>query len=66
MPIKELLIYCFVATSSMVLMSFVAHMMVGGLVSPRTEMFVQFGLCATIASLIAFMAWDVAKRRKRK
>ncbi len=64
MPIKELLIYCFVATSSMILMSFVAHMLVGGLVSPRTELFVQIGLCGAVATLIGFMAWDVAKRRR--
>jgi membrane protein implicated in regulation of membrane protease activity len=64
--VKELLIYALVAASSLLLMSFVAHMLVGGLVSPQTELWITIGLCAAVACLIGAMAWDVARRRRRK
>ena len=63
---KELLIYAIVAASSLFLMTFVAHMMVGGLVSPEAELRITIGLCCTVACLIGAMAWDVARRRRRK
>lgn len=63
---KEILIYAIVACSSLFLMTFVVHMMVGGLVSPETEFKLTIGLCGLVACLIAAMAWDVARRRRRK
>lgn len=63
---KEILIYALVAASSLFLMTFVAHMMVGGLVSPETERWVTVGLCSVVGCAIAAMAWDVARRRRRK
>lgn len=63
---KEILIYVLVAASSLFLMTFVAHMMVGGLVSARTEQLITIGLCTVVACLIGAMAWDVARRRRRK
>jgi hypothetical protein len=64
--IKEILIYALVAASSLFLMTFVAHMLVGGLVSPETETLVTIGLCSVVACVIGAMAWDVARRRRRK
>jgi membrane protein implicated in regulation of membrane protease activity len=63
---KEILIYAVVAASSLFLMTFVAHMMVGGLVAPETEVKITIGLCAGVACVIGAMAWDVARRRRRK
>jgi hypothetical protein len=63
---KEILIYAVVAASSLFLMTFVAHMLVGGLVSPETEQWVTIGLCSLVACAIAAMAWDVVRRRKGK
>ncbi len=63
---KEILIYALVAASSLFLMTFVAHMMVGGLVSERTEQIITIGLCTVVACVIGAMAWDVARRRRRK
>jgi hypothetical protein len=63
---KEILIYAIVAASSLFLMTFVVHMIVGGLVSPETEQKLTYGLCALVACLIGAMAWDVARRRRRK
>jgi hypothetical protein len=39
-------------------------MFVGGLVSPETETKLTIGLCALVAALIAYMAWDVVRRRR--
>jgi membrane protein implicated in regulation of membrane protease activity len=62
--LKEILIYAVVAISSMLIMSLVVHMFVGGLVSPETETKLTIGLCALVAALIAYMAWDVVRRRR--
>jgi hypothetical protein len=62
---KEILIYVLVAASSLFLMTFVAHMLVGGLVSPETEQLVTIGLCSLVACVIGAMAWDVARRRRK-
>lgn len=61
---KEILIYGFIAISSMVLWSYVVHMMIGGLVSEETEYLVM-GIAVSIGALvIAAMAWDVIQRRR--
>ena len=61
---KEILIYAFIAVSSMVLWSYVVHMMIGGLVSEETEYLVM-GIAVSIGVLvIGAMAWDVVRRRR--
>jgi ABC-type transport system involved in multi-copper enzyme maturation permease subunit len=61
---KEILIYAFIAVSSMVLWSYVVHMMIGGLVSEETEYMVM-GIAVTIGIIvISAMAWDVIQRRR--
>ncbi len=63
---KEILIYALVAASSLFLMTFVAHMLVGGLVSAQTEQIVTIALCSLVACVIGAMAWDVVRRRRGK
>lgn len=61
---KEILIYAFIAVSSMVLWSYVVHMLIGGLVSEKTEYLVM-GIAVTIGVIIiSAMAWDVVRRRR--
>jgi len=62
---KEILIYALVAASSLFLMTFVAHMLVGGLVSAETERLLTIGLCSLVACVIGAMAWDVVRRRRK-
>jgi hypothetical protein len=62
---KEILIYALVAASSLFLMTFVVHMLVGGLVSAETEQWLTVGLCSLVACLIGAMAWDVVRRRRK-
>jgi hypothetical protein len=63
---KEIVIYALVAASSLFLMTFIVHMLVGGLVSAETELLLTIGLCSVVACLIGAMAWDVVRRRRRK
>jgi hypothetical protein len=65
-PFREIVIYAIVAASSLFLMTFVVHMMVGGIVSPQTERNLTIGLCTLVACLIGAMAWDVARRRRNR
>lgn len=64
--IKEILIYCIVAASSLFLMTFVVHMFVGGLVSEETEGWLTIGLCSVVACFIGVLAWDAVRRRRRQ
>lgn len=61
---KEVLIYAFIAVSSMVLWSYVVHMMIGGLVSKETEYMVMGIMVGIGVIIISFMAWDVIQRRR--
>jgi hypothetical protein len=63
-PLREIAVYALVAASSLFLMTFVVHMLVGGLVSEETEEYLTWGLCGVVACLIGAMAWDVARRRR--
>ncbi|BBJ23994.1 hypothetical protein W01_19210 [Candidatus Nitrotoga sp. AM1P] len=62
--IQEIIIYLIVALSSLFIMSYAVHMLVGGLVSKKTEYLLIIITCIIGVVAIGFMAWDVAKRRK--
>ncbi len=61
---KEILIYAFIAVSSMVLWSYVVHMLIGGLVSEETEYLVMGIAVAIGVTIIGAMTWDVVQRRR--
>jgi len=60
----EIFIYLVVAISSLFIMGFSMHMLVGGLVSPETEFVLIVLICFADISAISYMAWDVLQRRK--
>lgn len=64
--IKEILIYAMVGISSLLIMTFVVHMFVGGVVSAETEARIQEAVAAVLVLLFALAAWDVVRRRRRK
>ncbi len=66
MPIQEILVYLVVAISSLFIMGFAMHMLVGGLVSYDTEVLLIALICLADLTAIGYMAWDVMQRRKRK
>ena len=62
--IQEVAVYLVVAISSLFIMGFVMHMLVGGLVSPETEELLIILICLADLIAISFMARDVIMRRK--
>ena len=62
--LKEAPIYLLVAISSLAIMVFFVHAMVGGLVSERTEYILYAVICAIDLAVMGFMARDVIKRRR--
>jgi hypothetical protein len=62
--IKEILVYLVVMISSLLIMTFVVHMFVEGLVSAETEATIQWVVCGALITLFALMAWDVVRRRR--
>lgn len=62
--LKEVPVYLAVAVSSLFIMCFFVHAMVGGLVSEQTEYLLYALICAIDLTVMGFMARDVIRRRK--
>lgn len=62
--IQEIAVYVVVALSSLLIMGFVVHMLVGGLVSAETEYLLIALICIADLAAIGYMAWDVICRRR--
>ena len=62
--LKELPVYLVVAVSSLAIMCFFVHAMVGGLVSLKTEYTLYAVVCAIDLAVMGFMARDVIRRRR--
>ncbi len=62
---KEVILYLLVAIASLVVLGYSVHMFVGGLVSESTEWWLISGACLIGLAVIALMAWDVLRRRRR-
>lgn len=63
---KELVIYLLVAFSGLTVLGFSVHMFIGGLVSTATEYTIIAVVCLLGALVMAFMAWDVLRRRRHR
>jgi len=61
---KEAIIYSIIACTSLFLTGYVVHMFIGGLVSERTEKLAMIVVVSIAATVYAFLAWDVIKRRR--
>jgi hypothetical protein len=62
--LQEILIYLIVAVSSLFIMGFAMHMLVGGLVSAETEYLLIMLICVADMAAIGFMARDVIRHRR--
>ncbi|BCK88604.1 hypothetical protein MIZ01_2409 [Sideroxyarcus emersonii] len=60
----EILIFVVAAISGLFITGYAIHMLVGGLVSTDTEFQLIALVCFVVACGIAYMAWDVIKRRR--
>lgn len=64
--IVEILIYILAAISGLCITGFAVHMFVGGLVSTEAEYTFIALACFVVSCAIAYMVWDVMKRRSGK
>jgi len=60
----EIFSYAIVALSSLMIMGFVVHMLVGGLVSEETEQMLIIAVVSADMVAIGWMARDVIRRRR--
>lgn len=63
---KEIILYSIAAVSSLFVLGYSVHMFVGGLVRPETEQWLIAIACLLGAAAIAYMAYDVARRRRQR
>lgn len=61
---KEFIILILVACSSVFILGYSIHMLIGGLVSESTETWVITIACAIGVIVIVFMGWDILKQRR--
>ncbi len=61
---REIVLYLIAAIASLTVLGYSVHMFIGGLVSEQTENLITVGVVAVGAVIIAFMAYDVIKRRR--
>ncbi len=64
MPKKEIFFYALGALGALYILGYSVHMLLGGLVSPRTEKLAIAAVVGAGVVAVALMAWDVAKRRR--
>ena len=61
---KELAFYLTIAITSVVILGYSVHMLVGGLVAADTERWLIAAACLAGVAVIGLMAWDVVRRRQ--
>ncbi|GMQ99315.1 MAG: hypothetical protein BMS9Abin18_0132 [Zetaproteobacteria bacterium] len=61
---KEAVLYVLGAITSLFILGYTVHMMVGGLVSQQTENAAIVGIIVAGMIGIGFMTWDVIRRRR--
>lgn len=63
---REIFIYLIAALAGLTVLGYSVHMLVGGLVSRTTEYSLIAAACLLGAGVLAFMAWDVVRRRRSR
>lgn len=63
---REIFIYLLAALAGLTVLGYSVHMFVGGLVSRATEYTLIGVVCLLGAGVLAFMAWDVVRRRRSR
>ncbi len=62
--IRETLIYLFVGISSLVMISYLPHMFLDGLVEDELKVKIQIGVTIAWAIGLFFLGMDIVKKRK--
>jgi len=63
---KEIIILASVAVSSVFILGYSIHMLIGGLVSETTEQWIIVGACLIGVAVLTFMGWDIVRRRRQR
>lgn len=63
---KEAFVYLAIAISSLIMIGYAVHMLVGGLVNLETEYLLISITCAVVSGVIGYMARDVIHRRSSR
>jgi threonine/homoserine/homoserine lactone efflux protein len=63
---KEIIILTSVAASSIFILGYSIHMLIGGLVSESTEQLIIIVACLIGVAVLAFMGWDIVRQRRRR
>ncbi len=63
---KEIIIYGIAIATTLWILGYSIHMLIGGLVSTELEQWIIAAACVIGAAIIAFMVYDVIKHRKKR
>ena len=63
---KEIILLTLVAISSIFILGYSLHMLIGGLVSPDTEQLIITVACSIGTIIVAFMGWDIVRKRRAR
>lgn len=61
---KEVIILILIACSSIFILGYSIHMLIGGLVSETTENWIIAGACSIGVVILIFMGLDIVKQRR--
>ena len=61
---KEIIILVLIACSSVFILGYSIHMLIGGLVNEATENWIIAGACTIGVIVIIFMGLDIVKQRR--
>jgi len=64
--IKEIILYAIVGITSIFVLGYSVHMLIGDMVSHATERWVIAIACVIGVLAITFMAWDIVRHRKKQ
>jgi len=63
---REFILLLFVACSSVFILGYSIHMLIGGLVSKTTETWIITGACTIGVVILVFMGWDIIRQRRMR
>jgi len=63
---KEIIILTLVACSSVFILGYSVHMLIGGLVKETTEIWIIAGVCSIGVIILIFMGWDIIRQRRSR
>jgi uncharacterized membrane-anchored protein len=63
---KEIILYTIAGLTSIFVLGYSIHMLIGDMVSPTTERWAITVACCIGVAIIAVMVWDVVRQRKKR